>query len=53
MNILTKMIRNKGYTLTQFCDVSLISLRTYRRWEKNSHAMHDRLISKIDELEGK
>ena len=53
MNILTKMIRDKGYTLVQFCDASLISLRTYRRWEKNSHAMHERLISKINELESK
>ena len=53
MNILTRKIRNKGYTLVQFCDANLISLRTYRRWEKDSHVMNARLISKINNLESK
>ena len=52
MNILTKKIKNKGYSLTEFCDANLMSLRTYRRYEKESnanHAMLNRLISELEE----
>ena len=53
MNILTRKIRNKGYTLTEFCDANLISLRSYRRWEKEGHQMNVWLSNKINELENK
>ena len=50
MNILTKKIKNKGYSLTEFCDARLISLRTYRRWEKEDHKLHNMLCMWIDNL---
>ena len=51
MNILTRKIRNKGYSLLEFCDGELISLRTYRRWEKEDHDKHLWLIHLTDKLE--
>jgi hypothetical protein len=51
MNILTRKIRRKNYTLLEFCDYALISLRTYRRWEKEGHAMNVWLVNKVNELE--
>jgi hypothetical protein len=53
MNILTRKIRRKNYTLLEFCDHAVISLRTYRRWEKEGHAMNVRLVNKVNELESK
>jgi hypothetical protein len=47
MNILTKKIRNAGYSLTEFCDHNLISLRTYRRWEKEDHKNHKLLLDMV------
>jgi hypothetical protein len=45
MNILTRKIRNKGYSLQEFCDLHLMSLRTYRRWEKEDIKYHSGLVS--------
>tara|TARA_R110000851_G_scaffold160243_2_gene303483 strand:- start:1557 stop:1721 length:165 start_codon:yes stop_codon:yes gene_type:complete len=53
MNVLTKKIKNKGYSLTEFCDENLISLRTYRRWENESNKNYKVLNRLIDELENK
>ena len=50
MNILTKKIRNAGYSLTEFCDHNLISLRTYRRWEKEDNKSHWLLIGMVGAL---
>jgi hypothetical protein len=53
MNVLTRKIRNKGYKLTEFCDANLISLRSYRRYEKENNANHAMLNRLINELENK
>lgn len=53
MNILTRKIRNKGYSLEEFCDGELISLRTYRRWEKEDHDKHLWLVHLTDKLKEK
>jgi hypothetical protein len=47
MNALTKKIRNAGCSLTEFCDHNLISLRTYRRWEKEDHKNHKLLLDMV------
>jgi hypothetical protein len=51
MNVLTRKIRNKGYSLDEFCKLHDIALRTYRRREHESHPKHEMLVSQIDELE--
>jgi hypothetical protein len=53
MNKLTKKIKNKGYSLTEFCDNHLISLRSYRRYENENHNGHVKLVDWIDKLEDK
>ena len=53
MNVLTRKIRNKGYSLDQFCKLHDIALRTYRRREHESHAKHQELVGQVDELEDK
>ena len=53
MNKTTNAIRKKGYALKEFCDKHLIAIRTYRRYEKPVHAMHETLNRWIDELEVK
>tara|TARA_R110000803_G_scaffold95395_5_gene163421 strand:- start:18788 stop:18988 length:201 start_codon:yes stop_codon:yes gene_type:complete len=50
MNILTKKIKNKGYSLDEFCDANLISLRTYRRWEKEDNKNHNLLVGMVGAL---
>ena len=50
MNILTRKIRNKGYSLLEFCEACGISLRSYRRYEDVEHDMHDKLVKLIDAL---
>ena len=49
MNILTRKIKDKGYSLPEFCDKNLISLRTYRRWEKPDHVSHEKLKQMIED----
>ncbi len=53
MNVLTKQIKKKGYSLTEFCEMHLMSLRSYRRWEKKCHANYDVLVAYIDLLDDK
>ncbi len=50
MNTLTKKIKNKGYSLTEFCDNHRISLRSYRTYEKEDHKLHNMLCMWIDNL---
>jgi len=53
MNVLTRKIRNKGYSLYEFCKLQDIALRTYRRREHESHPKHETLVSQVNELESK
>ena len=53
MNVLTRKIRTKGYSLNEFCKIHDIALRTYRRREDESHPKHEMLVNQINELEQK
>jgi len=53
MNPLTRKIRNKGYTLLEFCEAIGFSLRWYRTHEVKCSARHGELKQMIDELEEK
>tara|TARA_R110000765_G_scaffold283346_1_gene380363 strand:+ start:430 stop:594 length:165 start_codon:yes stop_codon:yes gene_type:complete len=53
MNPLTRKIRNKGYTLLEFCEAIGFSLRWYRTHEIKGAARHDKLNRMIDNLESK
>ncbi len=53
MNVLTRKIRNKGYSLDEFCKLQDIALRTYRRRERESHPKHETLANQIELLEQK
>ncbi len=53
MNSTTRAIRAKGYTLAEFCKHWTISIRTYRRWEKEDSKFHDVLNGWIEGLENK
>ncbi len=50
MNKLTRKIRDKGYSLEDFCAKHWISLRTYRRYEKTDNQFHDVLVEWVDKL---
>ena len=47
MNKTTHAIRKKGYSLAEFCELNLISLRTYRRYEISSKAKLNELINEL------
>lgn len=53
MNILTITRKQKGYSESEMLKAVGISLSTYRRWEKESHAMNDWLIRTVNNLENK
>ena len=53
MNVLTRKIRNKGYSLSEFLIVIGFSLRWYREHEKPGAGKYDFLVGKMDELESK
>ena len=53
MNNLTRKIKLKGYSLTEFCSKFRISLRTYRRYEKIENDNHEVLVKWVDRLEVK
>lgn len=54
MNPLTRKIRNKGYTLLEFCNQVGYSLRWYREYAKRQDTEQNKLIQTyIDELENK
>ena len=47
MNKTTHAIRNKGYSLKEFCELNLISLRTYRRYEISNKAKLNEMIKEL------
>ena len=51
MNKLTRKIRNKGYTLLEFCEVIGYSLRWYREHVNKSNKQNDLINDEIDNLE--
>lgn len=53
MNVLTRKIKDKGYSLGEFCKLHDFVIRTYRRHEKPSHPKHETLVSQVNELENK
>lgn len=53
MNTLTRKIKNKGYSLSEFLIVIGFSLRWYREHEKPGAGKHEFLVGKIDGLESK
>ena len=50
MNIITRKIKDKGYSLTEFCENHKISLRSYRAYEKEDHKLHNMLCMWVDNL---
>ena len=53
MNVLTRKIRNKGYTLNEFCLIIGYSLRWYREHCLKSNKQNGLIVDEIDKLEGK
>lgn len=53
MNPLTRKIKDKGYSLAEFCKIIDVALRTYRRREDPKSKNHHVLLDDIDELEQK
>ena len=53
MNRLTRKIRNKGYTLLEFCEAIGYSLRGYRTHVNKSNKQNDLINEEIDKLEVK
>lgn len=53
MNLATKKLKDKGYTIKEFCDFHLISLRTYRRYELTDSKKYNWLHEAIDSMEAK
>ncbi len=53
MNKLTRKIRNKGYTLLEFCKVIGYSLRWYRTHVNKSNKQNDLINEEIDKLKEK
>lgn len=53
MNKLTRKIRNKGYTLLEFCEVINYSLRWYRTHTNKDNKQNELIKQKIEELEVK
>jgi len=53
MNKLTKKIKAKGYTISQFLGTIDRSLRWYRTHEIEGAAKYEFLAKKIEELESK
>ncbi len=50
MNTATQRLKVKGYTLPQAMKALGMSLRTYRRYEKEDHELHGMLNRLINEL---
>jgi hypothetical protein len=53
MNKLTRKIRNKGYTLLEFCEVIGYSLRWYREHAVKDNKQNKLIVNEINELENK
>ncbi len=53
MNKLTRKIRDKGYTLNEFCHAIGYSLRWYRTHASKDNKQNELIKAEIDQLEGK
>jgi hypothetical protein len=53
MNKLTRKIKDKGYSLPEFCKEIGYSLRWYRDHEKKDNKQNKKIVDKINELESK
>ena len=53
MNRLTRKIRNKGYTLLEFCESIGFSLRWYRQHEHAENKQNSLIVEHIENLEDK
>ena len=53
MNKLTRKIRNKGYTLPEFCESIGFSLRWFRTHEASDTPQHDKIVEHIEQMENK
>lgn len=53
MNKLTRKIRNKGYTLNEFCHAIGYSLRWYRTHADKDNKQNELIKSEIEGLEDK
>lgn len=53
MNELTIIRKQKGYSENEVLKATGISLRTYRRWEKEGHVMNEWLVNTVNKLESK
>jgi hypothetical protein len=53
MNKLTRKIRNKGYTLLEFCEIIGYSLRWYREHAVKDNKQNKLINDKVDKLENK
>ena len=53
MNKLTRKIRNKGYTLLEFCEAIGYSLRWYREHANKDNKQNKLIVDEIDQLENK
>ena len=53
MNKLTRKIRNKGYTLPEFCESIGFSLRWFRTHEASDTPQHDKIVEHIEQMEDK
>ena len=53
MNKLTRRIKDKGYSLPEFCKEIGFSLRWYRQHENKTNKQNELIVTKIDELESK
>lgn len=53
MNPITRQIRKKGYTLTEFLDAIGFSLRWYRTHENEGAPKHEFLKQKVEQLDEK
>ena len=53
MNALTRKIRDKGYTLLEFCEIIGYSLRWYREHAVKDNKQNAKIVNEINQLENK
>ena len=53
MKKLTRKIRNKGYTLLEFCEIIGYSLRWYREHATKDNKQNRKIVDEIEKLENK
>ena len=53
MNVLTRKLRDKGYSLDEYCKLIGQCLKWHRMHEREGSTHHDKIVSFINELESK